>query len=116
MFSLVDKMHSDSSAYDTRGPVHVSCIYISTLTNTVTRGPMLTHVHTGGAICGLTGQPALLRAHLVTLHAGVCGGRCDSQACTHTVRWTAAACTPRKRIKLVAGFDRPTRRLLTTAG
>ena len=50
-------------------PVLVSCIYMSTLTKTVTQGPMLTYAHAGGAIRGLTVQPAQLRAHLVALHA-----------------------------------------------
>ena len=56
-------------------PVLVSCIYMSTLTKTVTQGAMHTYADASGDIRGLTAQPAVLRAYLVTLHTRLCGSR-----------------------------------------
>ena len=56
-------------------PVLVSCIYIGTLTKTVTQGAMHTYADASGDIRGLTAQPAVLRAYLVTLHTRLCGSR-----------------------------------------
>ena len=53
--------------------MHISCIYTGTLTNTVTRAAMHTYTHAGGAIRGLTGQPADLHACLFALHARIRG-------------------------------------------
>ena len=53
--------------------MHISCIYTGTLTNTVTRAAMHTYAHAGGAIRGLTGQPADLHACLFELRARIRG-------------------------------------------
>ena len=75
-WSLCALLTSKSAVRDpSTTPVLVSCIYIGTLTYTVTRGPMLTCAHAGGDIRGLTVKPAHLRAHLATLHTRLCGSQ-----------------------------------------